>query len=592
MYTKLISTLRNNYIAFLFSLLVGIVYIFPHVYFILDQGENYKGIYISRSYDEDTYYSSIRQIYDGKSATMNPYLPEYEEKTIVSAYKFIESIIGYLGVFFNLSISSLAILSKFIFPTLIFLSVYFFILVLFHDKLTAIFTAFFVLLGQELAPLNITSAIETFMFQSPFHSFLLFNRPINPQVSIIFFFLVLCLLAKLWNNTHSKKYAILSGIIVGFLSYIYFYYWNFTLIFLGLIFLYSIFLKEKELLKNISISIIVSLAVAMPFIVNTLLALKTGAMSVSKNYILTHRYINEKVILLPLIVFIVIYLWNTIISKKFNISVVLSFINEKKFLFIFLLVVTGFLATNQQVIHGYEIQQHHYHFMTNISVFIITMSVIFSTFLKSHINKYKLFIVSLVMFVIFIHAISVQASSYKYWVDKFGHFQDYSPVFDWLNNNSKADDVVYSSTEISEIIPVYTHNSVYGSLHASVYPVPTERLAHNYFTLMYLRGISGKEVKTYLYDEKYRNEFGHMVFEGQYWRSVCGSFGCFPDSVLDSYIKNYELLVKDSFETNLKKYKIDYILWDSELNPEWEIDKFNFVKEVFRHESIHLFSVI
>lgn len=584
---------RQHKVAILLSIFVGALYVFPHIFFMLDLGENYKGIYMSRSYDEDTYYSSIRQIYDGHSPTDDPYIIENDEKTIVSNYKFIEYALGYTGKFLNLEISTLAIVSKFIFPIAIFLAIYFFVFMMTTGVLSSNFTAIFVLLGQELAPLNIHSAINTFLFNSPFESFLFFNRPINPQVSFIFFVVGMLLLYKVWNDSKSKKYSMVVGAFIGFLSYIYFYFWNFTMILSGLIFLYSILKKKKDLLSNILITISSSILIALPFVLNTLHSLGTDTLSISKNYIKTHRFINETVIILPLLIFIIIYIWNYLINRGYiNYHRVFSNLNEKTLTFLFLVILSGFIASNQQVVHGYEVQQHHYHFMTNIPVFIITISILFVSFVKKYLGRFALTIVIFSGLVISIHGTSVQASSYQFWKPYFLHYQSYEPVFFWLNKNSNIDDVVYSNITISEIIPIYTHNSVYTSLHASVYPVPTERLAHNYFTKMYLRGVDANNVKDYLYDDTNRNEFGQLVFEGQYWRAMCGSFGCFPDSTLDIYIEDYKNFIKNSFETNLKKYKIDYFVWDKKVNPEWNLQKYSFLETIISTENIDLFRVI
>ncbi len=585
---------KKNYIAFVFAVFIGVVYVFPHIYFVQKLSGEYKGIYISRSYDEDTYYSAVRQVYDGKSPTENPYIVEYKDKTIVSMYKFLEYGVGFVGNSLGLQISNLAIASKFVFPPLIFLAIYFFILILTGSVSAGVLSGFFVLLGHEFAPLNISSAIQTFLFQSPFHSFLFFNRPINPQISAILFFMTLYFLVRLWNNPNSKKFSIISGILIGFLSYIYFYFWSFSMILVGVLFCYAILFKNKDLLKSITLAITVSLVTALPFIINMFNILNSGSASITKNYVITHDFIIEKVILLPLFLMAFVYIWNYIVVlklKKYNYAL-FTFLNDKKYYFLFLLLIAGFIASNQQVIHGYEVQQHHYHFMTNIPIFIISVSMLFVGFLGQYAKSFKTLIVACFMVVIAIHGISVQASSYRFWEPIFRHYQEYSTAFDWLNRNTSTDQVIYSNITISELIPIYTHNAVYGSLHASVYPVPVERLAHNYFTMIYLRGVTASEAKDYFYNTENRNEFGQLVFEGQYWRRVCGSFGCFPDETLDKFIDDYKVFLKSPFEVNLKKYKVDYILWDKKENPQWNLERFDFLKEVLKSGEVSLLRVL
>ena len=60
-----------------------------------------------------------------------------------------------------------------------------------------------------------------------------------------------------------------------------------------------------------------------------------------------------------------------------------------------------------------------------------------------------------------------------------------------------------------------------------------------------------------------------MLFIGTYWRDLCGSYGCFPDSVLENLVVQYKNFSSRSLLENIKKYKIDYLLWDSVAEPEW-----------------------
>lgn len=567
-------------------LTIGLIYVFPHLYFIYSSGQDYKGIYISRSYDEESYIAQVRQVYDTLPVSQNPYLAQYSGQSVVNLDTAAPSMLGWLGKTMHLSIANLAIAMKFVLPMLIFLAAYAFLLELTGSSLLSAVTAFAILLGQELAPLNITSALRTFSFQSPFDNFLFFNRPINPQVSAIFFFLGLWALAKYWNNRHSFRQAIIAGIFVGIQAYVYFFYWDFSMILAGVVFLYALISRDKAFIKTAIVMVIASLIVSGPFIFEAFRILQTGSAAVTKNYILTHRFVPEKVILLPLLVFIIAFIsLKTVILDKFR-------GDDKGNIFIFLLVLAGLIASNQQVIHGYEIQQFHYHFMTNISVFIIFICLAaFTLFERFKEGKYAKYLVGFIIVIVAWHGISVQAASYVAQKSDFIYYQKYGEFFDWLNENSKTNDVVYADWTNSEFVPVYTKDSVYSSYHAPTYPVPLERLEHNYFVYMYLEGVTKDQTSAYFRNETNRNQAGQFIFEGQYYRALCGSFGCFPDSILEDLIAKYKNFLNDDFETNLEKYKIDYVFWDKNKEPRWHLEKYAFLKPVLSNGGIILYRV-
>jgi hypothetical protein len=482
-----------------------------------------------------------------------------------------------------LPFDTLAIFCKFLFPALNFLVVYGLVLYLTKKKSFALLGATAMLLAQEIAPISITALIDTFSFNSPFHHFLLFSRPINPQVNAIFFFLTLWALAALWHQPERKRYAWLAGIATGILGYLYFFYWNFTTILLGIMFVASLCMRDRMRMKKVLAALGISLVVALPYLITMIEMLGAGTASVGKNYILTHRVIIEKIMLFPLALLGVMMAWKYIKYRSIKLA--------HPFQFLLLLVLAGIAASNQQVIHGMEIQQHHYHFMTNIPVFIIVMSILVAMAIERYCHKYVRPTIALLVILLFFQAASIQAASYKYWKPIFAEYQAYAPVFEWLNKNSAYNDIIYASETISQLIPTYTHDDVYSALHLSVYPVPLERLEHNYFIYMYLEGIRENTVRDYLFKEENRNRIGQHLFEGQYWRAMCGSFGCFPDSVIEDLIIKYKNFLKKPFEQNFKKYRVNYVMWDSRENPEWNVSKHSFLELATSTYGVLLFSV-
>jgi len=87
--------------------------------------------------------------------------------------------------------------------------------------------------------------------------------------------------------------------------------------------------------------------------------------------------------------------------------------------------------------------------------------------------------------------------------------------------------------------------------------------------MLQLRGVTAKAVRSYVYQKDNRNEVGGAIYVGTYWRDLCGSYGCFPDSVLEDLIRQYQDFASRPLLQNLKKYKIDYLLLDTASDTGW-----------------------
>ncbi len=584
--------MKKHYLAILLALLVGAIYIAPHTYFAYKESANYQGIYMSRASDEEGYFTVINRIYENGEVG-NPYIFEYKDKGVSEYYRILELALAQFGKVFRLTISQLALVMKFFLPAILFVVVYLFMLALSGRKGTALLGGILVLLGNEMARLSVSSIALTFLGKGLFNEFLQYSRPVNPEASAIFFFLALWLLLKLYQERNSKVLPIVAGIFVGALAYIYFYFWAFALVLCGIILIYAAITRNKALLKDFFFNIVAGIVAVLPFLIKVITLYsgasgKTDQSQIAKAFIHTHNFIFEKVILLPFLIFLFFYLWQFL---KPEINQKIKAFNEH-YRFLFFLLVTCVIVSNQQVITGIEIQQHHFHFFTNIPMFLIASSVFSSALIYTYFFRFSKIIFALLVFFVLLHAVGVQTSSYRYWAPQFSYYQRYAPIFSWLNEHSKKDDVVYSDHVISEMIPMYTSDYVYSAEHAAAYPVPIARLTHNYFVDLYLRGVDSKSASEYFYKEDTRNEIGQYVFEGQYFRDLCGSSGCFPDSVLDQKIKDYKVFLGNSFETNLKQYKIDYAIWDKNKDSGWNLDRFKFLKMFYENAGVTIYKVL
>ncbi|KKR81958.1 MAG: hypothetical protein UU27_C0005G0022, partial [Parcubacteria group bacterium GW2011_GWD1_40_9] len=577
---------QKHWSVAMLALIIGLICVLPFLYFSGAIGDNYKGFFLAGSYDEEFYWGIVDQVRDGKSVDGNPYIYEQRDSGANFRYHPIEYVLGQVEQF--ASIDSFAVTTKFLFPAILAIAVYFLFIVLGLSRMGAVVGATIVLLGNELAPLAIGQIFKTVTLSGGPHSFLYYVRPVNPAVSAILFFGLLALFYRLFSEP-SRGRAILLGAGVGLMTYIYFFYWNYLTILLGLIIILSICFKLWKLFRLTLLALLVDLLVSSPYlfkILHTFLNPSLDQTTMAKNFISTHHFIIEKMIIAPLLLlgilwFIDWYRNNTLVANP----------EKKPLIFVGLLLVTGLIASNQQVITGIEIQQFHYHFSTNIPAFLITMSLIFGLFLTRLPKKWQITLASLVVFIFVAHASLIQTYSYGYNFQETLDNQRYIPAFNWLNENTNNEDVVFTQVRLSGLLPIYTHNYVYGALWASAFPVPQERLEHNYFTNIAFANVTGSLAPDYFYDPINRNALGQYIFEGQYWRATCGSFGCFPDETLDNLILKYKQFLKQPISLNLKKYRADYVLWDLRKDKDWKLDQYKFLEKVFTGDEVSIYRV-
>ena len=82
---------------------------------------------------------------------------------------------------------------------------------------------------------------------------------------------------------------------------------------------------------------------------------------------------------------------------------------------------------------------------------------------------------------------------------------------------------------------------------------------------------------------------GGRIF-GQHYRMKNGCYGCFPDAILDELILEYQDFFKKDFVSELKKYQVDYVLWDKEKNPEWRLGRF-FNKKIYDQDNLVIYDL-
>ena len=559
---------KTHAIAILLALLVGVVYAAPDVYHASTQG--YQAIIMADAQSSDFYLSAINKSYASPTPIGDPFQYEYQNAHNPFQFFLIEFASGKIGAALHLPLDVLRQIMDFIFPALLLLLLYALAYYMSGSRLTGCVVSVAMLLGNELVqPTSIHNLLHTFLLNGNYTQFLTYSRPINPQISGIFFFVVLFGLAYLLRNPCSKWAMVLSGAALGLLVYIYPYFWAFAFVLLGVMFLYALVVRHWRLLFATFIVGLINLLCMLPFLLLNLSIFLHGGGSDLTQAIPTHRVIIEKFTLVPLFLYILIFLfawWN----RGTGTFGTWASVFRNKYIFVPLLLITGVIVSNQQVITGKLVFQEHFHFFTNIPVFIFAMSLLGMELLLFIPRIWRILIAGLIMLVLAWFAVGIQVSSYKSYVGESLRYQELAPIFFYLRDSAPPQSVVLTDWYLSTQITMYTQDFAYATGNDATFVVPQVRLINDYFTMLDLRGVTAQSVRSYIYQPVNRDEIGQKLYIGTFWRDSCGSDGCFPNSILESLIPQYQAFVSTPLLTDVEGYKINFVLVDSVEDADWK----------------------
>lgn len=561
---------KTHAAALMLALLVGALYAGPDIYRVFSPG--YQGINTADSTDADFYLTNINKSYELSGLLGNPYLYEYRDVRNTFQYFLVELALGKVGKVLHLPIDVLVIGMGFVFPALLTILLYAFALSLSGSRLAAFFVGAAMLLGNEIVhPDGLANLFNTFLLNGGYQEFLTYSRPVNPQVSGLFFFAVLWGLCTLFRNPRSKRALVLCGLGVGLFVYIYIYFWAFLFAVLGVLFLYSLFSRNWPLTLGVCIAGAISVLFMMPFLLVNASLFLHGSGGALTQTISTHAPIVEKVILLPLFLYALIYLWAWWSRGQGKMGE-WSAMFANKYTFVLLLLITGVVVSNQQVITGKSLFQQHFHFFTNIPMFLFAMSFLFVELVLLFPRFWREASVLAASIVLVWFVAGVQISSYRNNSEESVRYQELAPIFAYVRERAPMQSVILANPYLSTRFTIYTQAFSYSTgAYDTTFQVPQERIVHDYFVTLALRGVTGDSVRSYLYEKNNRVEVGYTIFTGTYWRDLCGSGGCFPDSVLEDLITGYKEFQRRPLLQNITAHKVDFLLWDTKADPKWRL---------------------
>jgi hypothetical protein len=256
---------------------------------------------------------------------------------------------------------------------------------------------------------------------------------------------------------------------------------------------------------------------------------------------------------------------------------------KKQYFFSLALVITPFIALNQQIITGKLLQNAHYHWFFHTPLAIIFLLIIFFSWISEKKWEFvkKISAISIIGLSVYI-GIFIQTVSYASMESEALQKQRYGPVMEWLNENAEKEEVVLATEELSRLIVVYTPLNVFYH-RAAMYSLTTsnDRLLNTFFSFYRLNGVGEDEAQESFFKERVR--VAHSIY-GMYYRESTGSYEGIPDEVLQGIVQKYQesfsIPTNEFLDKLWSKYEVKYLVWDQKNDSQWQLDKYSFLKNV------------
>ena len=551
--------LKKHWGALGLAVVVGLIMVGRQIVFISSLWEQYQGLYLTGTDSEAHYLARMQEFYDGNGLG-NALLYDYKNDFPSTFFTISESILAFPGKLLHLPVPALNLFYKFFLPFIITLLVYALVFRLTGSILWSLSATAVTLLGNDL--FSLPKALYILRHQLAFNQFAIYSRPINPEFSSVFFFSYLHIFLTGIRRGDWRWFVIL-GLLFGLSFYTYLFSFTFLLalnfIFVGLYFL----IKRRDLAVKLLLTLLLGIIVGIPSILNALAVSQHPLYKNIKLFVGIHNS-HLPIISTAGLIALVIFLYHFVRCQS-----------ARRNYFILGLTLTAVAVVNQQVLTGIWLHEGHYHWYFNIPIFTIALFYVGYDLFKDKGHKLIYPVLLLVGLLSLYSALFVQYSSYRFWREEFAQKQNYSAVFNWLKQNTVAESVVLANDEISELIPVYTANNVYMEIHAIYYLLPTERVSEALFMYLKLAKINPDKI-------------GNLAEIKQQPLLAKDLISIYPANL----VNEYRIFWKESFERNLKHYRLDYMVWDKLRNPEWSLDKYTNLQLAYQYENLGVYRVV
>lgn len=601
--------IKEHQAAVIVSSLIGLIFLLPSLLIPLlqDDSTNYSPLVVkgvdARGVDEVFYAAYVQEAAEGHLIPRSNVL-EWKDKPILShaGAPFPSLLLGLISIPLG-GVANTYIFSYFFFTAISSLLMYALAYLLTrHKTLSLIAPPLLFFSPTYLLKFFSDQIVQPISYFSRFYPVLV-DFPIFAATLLAMFLL---LQERKW------KFAVMSGIFGGLLFYTYFYYWTFYLIFIGLLWLLYLIRKEWVILKKLTASCLLTIAIGATFFLNSMGTISNRTEILSRLNAIVGRNLEWPITLFLLsIVILLIY-----INRKAKEGTPKEGC-QTNFYFLLVLVLVGIVVMNVQVIMGYTINPRHWLttaiwpilvlagiYVLNGVLKVIEKKFFIREILKKAVTKLSFIIIGLLLLFGMIWQVTFSYNTHSVYTLSSSQTE----LFAWLNSNTAKDEVVLSlSSEMILLVPVYTHNNNFIP-NAVVEPIPIPEIIARRLIAYKLLGVSEENIiflddpcafgEMMSFERSKGGKYNHSLFEEAFSHlltfeaSFPRSKGCtVPKGFKEEVLKTYAALPPEG-EKLAKRYAVDYIIlgpYEKSIlsNPEME----NYAQEVYQNSEFTVYRV-
>lgn len=571
-----LSWIKKNYLVICATIGVALFTGLPTIVFFQNIDNEFNGLYPVFNGDALYYQARIQDMEDGHFSLNHQYFFEEKDSRFpqgVGADYFIYGITK----LFNISNPALQIVLDFLMPALIFLLTFALFKRFSRNKYTVV-----------LFPL----ILYTFAMGGGL------LKPMRPQVVLpILLLFLLCWTALIIKRDKKILYSCLSGLLLGLLFLSYYYFWSFAIVLIGLYILILLMRKSYMQLKHHGLMLGIGVLIGLPYFIRFWQSLNTAYHTeIAARIGIYYSHLPESYPrLIVALVWLLFFVW---FSRRYKIE------QEKKTHIIAVLLIANVLYPNHQIITGIIMENALHWSWMPILVFGISAHYMVAVLQKKHIsfNKHGL-ILGAVFIMFLLPAYRLHTFMWSKYLGLYRpnfalNHQYYADVFDWINNNTNKDDVIYSDMDLMSYVPAYTSANVYDSKYAFVLPgsdkmvVERTLLSHffekDYFIDKDFGFSKGARILWFFQNESEKNT--HTI-AGKWKIPYESVYSVEREKEFVSQI--YNNMAEQGWDAQLlKKYRVDYIIWDTNLKPEWNLEQYNELKLIDQVEDVLIYKIL
>lgn len=598
------NILRRHRYAIFTAIIVACIAGLPQLIVRDALGSADQGVPFLVNDSEGEYLSRIREILDGHLGVASPILYEYKDSvTLIPPTG--ELLLYALPVKLSgISLPTYITISRFLFPAVLFLLAYFFILSLLtrNDEgaqLSATAGALLVAIGYDIT--NYRNLASIILHGSTSVSGLMWTRLVNPITGGMLLFAFLILLFRIVSERGGLRTILTASLTLSVMAG-YVFSLTYALAIPVLVALYFVWQKNWRMAMRVLAPVLCAIIAIATYAGVIFMRRADGAFMgdpQKAGIFFTHE---------PLV---------NLISLATLAGVLLCFAlffrrdasgePQKRWWFILLAVaVASVLVYCQQIVTGMTVWPQHYAQYTKI-MSLVVVAVLLHNILRSRaVRVWQCSTATLIVLALLLGWRSFGAASSNA-IPKYTDLQSFSGVMQYLNAHAPKDCVVYVSpaypSEINRFIPGFTSCNAYHTFY--IYSgVPAERIMHNYLVSLRLQGVALRDVREHVLGD--RNIY--FVTKSYFFRDWNDIFCCrdrwlgsigdkreideWYNALEKDIEKRYAEYLKGDLYAQLTKYRIDYIVVDTTLQPQVNDKRYPFLSFEGRFDRFVVYTMI